>query len=198
VYQFKVTDELDIKKLSTTLIKNALDAVVKSSMEFAGAKCVDYANEIGNGSVSAAILASGHLMVTWDGAKHLTLNTMTDGEVYKPIPPNAEVPDMVLSMHKLDIVNVFLCKLPPLTKVVVSEQVPHGSNRIVNFRRDINAIPNCTNHYNLCRNFAKDGECNDKEEQPWMHKYCSLSYGTCNKMNMGQPLRGEVVLATKS
>ncbi len=172
--------------------------MVKLSAELAGAKRVDYTNEIGDGSISAAILASSHLMVTWDGAGCHTLNTMMDGEVYEPIPPNAEVPDMVLSMHKLDVVNVFLSKLPPSTKVAVRKQVPRRLNRIVNFRRDINTIPNCTDHYDLCRNFTKDGECNDKEEQPWMHKYCLLSCGTCNKMNMGQPIHGEAVLATKA
>jgi spermidine synthase len=194
LYQIEVSDESDIKKLSGTVIKNALDAVVKSNVEFAGAKRVDYADEIGDGSVSAAILASGHLVVTWDGAGRLTLNTMTNGEEYVPIPPNAEVPDMVLSNHKLDVVAVFLGKLPPSAKVAVREQMPRGSNRVVNFRRDINAIPNCTDHYDLCTDFAKDGECDDEEEQPWMHKYCSLSCGTCDKMNMGQPI---VVLATK-
>ena len=198
LYQFEVSDESDIKKLSTTVIKNALDVVVKSNADFAGAKRVDYADEIGDGSVSAAILASGHLVVTWDGAGRLTLNTMTDGEVYEPIPPNAEVPDMVLSMHKLDVVDIFLSKLPPSTKVAVREQMPRGSNRVVNFRKDINAIPNCTDHYDLCLDFAKDGECDDEEEQPWMHKYCSLSCGTCDKMNMGQPIRTEAVLATKA
>ncbi len=198
MYWFKVTNKSAIKKLSTTLVKNALNTVVKSSMEFAGAKRVDYADEIGNRSVSAAILASGHLVVTWDGAGHLTLNTMIDSEVYEPIPRNAEVLDMVLSMHKLDVVDVFLSKLPPSTKVAVRKQVPLGSNRVINFRRGINAIPNCTNHYNLCRNFGKDGECNDKEEQPWMHKYSLLSCGTCKKNNMGQPICGEAVLATKA
>jgi hypothetical protein len=197
LYQFEVSDESDIKKLSTTVIKNALDAVVESNAEFAGAKRVDYADEIGDGSVSAAILASGHLVVTWDGAGRLTLNTMTNGEEYEPIPPNAEVPDMVLSMHKLDVIDVFLSKLPPSTMVAVREQMPRGSNCVVNFRRDINAIPNCTDHYDLCLDFSKDGECDDEEEQPWMQKYCSLSCGTCDKMNMGQPIRGEAVLETK-
>ncbi len=172
--------------------------MVKLSAEFAAANRLNYTNEIGDGSISAAILASGHLVVMWDGTGCHTLNTMMDGEEYEPIPPNAEVPDMVLSMHKLDVVDVLMSKLPPLTKVAVREQVPRRLKRIVNFRRDINTIPNCTNHYDLCRNFAKDGECNNKEEQLWMHKYCLLSCGTCNKMNMGQPIRGEAVLATKA
>ena len=148
--------------------------------------------------MSAAILASGHFVVAWDGAGRLTLNTMTLGEEYEPIPPTAEVPDMVLSMHKSDVVDVFLSKLPPSVKVAVREQMPRGSNRVVNFKKDINAIPNCTDHYDICMDFARDGECDDEDEQPWMHKYCSLSCGTCDKMTMGQPLRGEEVLATKN
>ncbi|KAL3826441.1 hypothetical protein ACHAXA_011250 [Cyclostephanos tholiformis] len=197
MYQLEVSDESDVKNLSSTVIKNALDAVVKFNPKFVGAKRVDYADEIGDGSVSAAILASGHIVVTWDGAGRLTLKTMTLGEEYEPIPPTAEVPDMVLSTHKSDVVDVFLSKLPPSAKIAVREQMPRGSNRVVNFRRDINAIPNCTDHYDLCLDFAKDGECDDEEEQPWMHKYCSLSCGTCEKMNMGQPLRSEAVLVDK-
>ncbi|KAL3786835.1 hypothetical protein ACHAW5_003136 [Stephanodiscus triporus] len=198
LYQLEVSDELDIKKLSRMVIKNAVDSVVKSNPKFLGAKRVDYADEIGDGSVSAAILASGHFVVAWDGAGRLTLNTMTLGEEYEPIPPTAEVPDMVLSMHKSDVVDVFLSKLPPSVKVAVREQMPRGSNRVVNFKKDINAIPNCTDHYDICMDFARDGECDDEDEQPWMHKYCSLSCGTCDKMTMGQPLRGEEVLATKN
>jgi hypothetical protein len=29
--------------------------------------------------------------------------------------------------------------------------------------------------------FAKEGDCDDPEEAPWMEKYCSLSCGTCEK-----------------
>ena len=198
LYQFEVKNEADIKTLSTTVIKDALDAVIQSNPKFTGAKRVDYADEIGDGSVSAAILTSGHIVVTWDGAGRLTLNTMTVGEDYQPIPPNAEVPDMVLSMHKADVIDVFLSKLPPSTGVAVREQMPRGTNRVVNFRMDINAMPNCTDHYDLCLDFSKDGECDDEEEQPWMHKYCSLSCGTCDKMTMGQPLRLDATIATKN
>ena len=187
LYQLEVSDEGDIKKLSAKVIKDALEAVVKSNPGFAGAKRVDFDKEIGDGSVSAAILAAGHFIVTWDGAGRLTLNTLTLGEQYEPIPPNAEVPDMILSGHKNGVVDVFLKKLPPSAKVAVREQMPRGSNRVVNFKKDINAIPNCTDHFDLCMDFSKDGECDDEEEQPWMHKYCSLSCGTCDKMTMGGP-----------
>jgi hypothetical protein len=112
---------------------------------------------------------------------------MTLDEQYEAIPPNAEVPDMILSVHKNEIVDLFLSKLPPSAKVSVREQMPRGSNRVVNFKRDINAIPNCTDHFVLCMDFAKDGECDDEEEKAWMHKYCSLSCGTCDKMTMGVP-----------
>lgn len=187
LYQLEVSDPADIKKLSSKVIKDALEAVVKSNPGFAGAKRVDFDKEIGDGSVSAAILAAGHFIVTWDGAGRLTLNTLTLGEQYEPFPPNAEVPDMVLSGHKSGVVDVFLKKLPPSAKVAVREQMPRGSNRVVNFKKDINAIPNCADHFDLCIDFSKDGECDDEEEQPWMHKYCSLSCGTCDKMVMGGP-----------
>lgn len=117
----------------------------------------------------------------------MTLNTYTLGEQYEPVPPEAEVPDMVLSGHKTKSVDAFLKMLPKSTSVTGREQMPRGSNRTVNFKKDINAIPNCTDHYVLCMDFAKDGECDDDEEQPWMHKYCSLSCGTCDKMAMGGP-----------
>lgn len=187
LYQLEVSDAGDIKKLSAKVIKDALEAVVKSNPGFAGAKRVDYSSDIGDGSVSAAILAAGHFIVTWDGAGRLTLNTLTLGEQYEPVPPKAEVPDMVLSGHKNGVIDVFLKKLPLSAKVAVREQMPRGSSRVVNFKKDINAIPNCTDHFDLCLDFSKDGECDDEEEQPWMHKYCSLSCGTCDKMTLGGP-----------
>lgn len=187
LYQLEVSDAGDIKNLSPQVIKDALEAVVKANPKFVGAKRADYNTEIGDGSVSAAILATGHFIVTWDGAGRLTLNTLTLGEQYEPVPPNAEVPDMILSGHKNEIVDVFLRKLPPSAKVAVREQMPRGSNRVVNFKKDINAIPNCTDHYDLCMDFSKEGECDDEEEQQWMHNYCSLSCGTCDKMTMGGP-----------
>lgn len=186
LYQIEVA-AADAKKLSAKVIKDAVEAVVEANPKFGGAKRVDYSDEIGDGSVSAAVIAAGHFVVTWDGATKLTLNTLTLGEQYEAIPPNAEVPDMVLSGHKDQIVDVFLSGLPPSAKVAVREQMPRGSNRTVNFKKDINAVPNCTDHYDLCADFAKDGECDDEEEQPWMHKYCSLSCGTCDKMTMGGP-----------
>jgi hypothetical protein len=91
----------------------------------------------------------------------------------------------VLSAHKNKIVEPFIVKLPESTKVSVREQMPRGSNRVANFKKDINAVPNCTDHFLLCMEFAKDGECDDEEEQEWMSKYCSLSCGTCDKMVMG-------------
>jgi hypothetical protein len=185
LYQLEVSEE-DAKKLSATLIKDALDSVIKVN-NFQGAKRVDYAEEIGDGSVSAAIMAAAHIIVTWDGAGRLTLNTMTLGEQYEPVPPNAEVPDMVLSAHKNKIVEPFIMKLPASTKVSVREQMPRGSNRVANFKKDINAVPDCADHYDICFDFAKDGECDDEEEMPWMQKYCSLSCGTCDKMTMGVP-----------
>jgi len=187
LYQLEVADEGEIGSLSAKAIKDALDAVIKVNVKFADAERVDFPNEMGDGSITAAILASAHIIITWDGAGRLTLNIMTLGEEYDPTPPNVEVPDMVLSGHKNEIVDVVLRKLPSSTTVSVREQMPRGSNRVVNFKKDINAIPNCTDHYVLCQDFAKDGECDDEEEQPWMHKYCSLSCGTCDKMTMGGP-----------
>ena len=183
LYQLEVSDEADVKALSAKVINDAFDAVLAS--KFAGAKRVTFDKEIGDGSVSAALLAAGHFIVTWDGSGRLTLNTMTLDEQYEAIPPKAEVPDMILSGHKNEVIDLFLSKLPPSAKVSVREQMPRGSNRVVNFKRDINAIPNCTDHFDLCMDFAKDGECDDEDEQDWMHKYCSLSCGTCDKMTMG-------------
>lgn len=187
LYQLEVSDAGDIRYLSPQVIKDAVDAVVGANPKFAGAKRADYSAEIGDGSVNAAILATGHFIVTWDGAGRLTLNTLTLGEQYEPVPPTAEVPDMVLSVHKNDIVDAFIRLLPPSVSVAVREQMPRGSNRVVNFKKDINAIPNCADHYDLCMDFAKEGECDDDEEQQWMHNYCSLSCGTCDKMTMGGP-----------
>lgn len=186
LYQVEL-DEAEAIMINPAIIKDAVGYVVQKNTKFAGAQLVNYGAEIGDGCVSAAILASAHFIVTYDGGRRLTLNTMMLGETYEPVPPKAEVPDMILTGHVRDVVEVFVKVLPPSAKVAVREQMPRGSNRVVNFKKDINAIPNCTDHYLLCQDFSKEGECDDEEEQPWMHKYCSLSCGTCDKMTMGGP-----------
>jgi len=88
---------------------------------------------------------------------------------------------MVLTDHKVDVVDVFMSKLPAAANTG-REQMPRGSNRVVNFKKDINAIPDCTDHFDMCLEFSKDGDCDDDEDGEWMHRFCSLSCGTCEKM----------------
>eukprot|EP00984_Skeletonema_dohrnii_P022740 scaffold11846_cov72-Skeletonema_dohrnii-CCMP3373.AAC.1 len=59
------------------------------------------------------------------------------------------------------------------------EQMSRGANRVVNFKRDIRAIPGCTDQLDLCSNFVKDGNCDDAKKGDWMKENCSLSCGTC-------------------
>lgn len=181
IYHLEVSNEDDAKSLSAELVKTAFEAVL-GKPRFENAKRVEFNDEIGDGTLNAAILADAHVIVTWDGASRITLNTLTLGEKYELVPPNDPVPDTVLVEHKSDVVDVFMSKLPKSTSVSGREQMPRGTNRTVNFKKDINAIPGCTDHYDLCVDFAKDGDCDDDEEQPWMHKYCALSCGTCEKM----------------
>ncbi|KAL7544840.1 hypothetical protein ACHAWF_008200 [Thalassiosira exigua] len=191
LYQIDV-DEADAKKLSPEVIKNAMEAVIKANSNFSGAKRVDYSTEIGDGSVSAAIRGEGHIIAIWDGKSRLTLNTLTHGEQYDPVPEKPTkvlASDMVLTWHKNQIVDLFIQGLQSSASVAVREQMPRGSNRVVNFRKDINAIPNCANHFDLCEDFAEEGECDDDSEESdkeWMHKYCSLNCGTCGLMEMGE------------
>ena len=181
LYQLQVFDEAETKTVTAAMIKDALEAVIAANPQFALGKRVEFTDAIGDGSVVGVIMSDGHIIITWDGAGRVTLNTLTFGEEYEPVPPTADVPDMVLSKHKTGVIDVFMSKLPKSTQVSVREQMPRGSNRVVNFKKDINAIPGCTNHFDLCMDFAKEGDCDDNEEQPWMNKYCSLSCGTCEE-----------------
>jgi S-adenosylmethionine/arginine decarboxylase-like enzyme len=178
LYHFQIDDK-NVKTMSSKLIKETLNFVVAKNTKFAGAKRVDFSDKIGDGAVSAAIIAGGHIIVTWDGASKVTVNILTPGEKYEPT--KAEVPDMVLADHKSEVIDVFMSKLPPASSTG-REQMPRGSNRVVNFKKDINAIPNCTDHFDMCLGFSKDGDCDDDEDGEWMHRYCSLSCGTCDKM----------------
>ena len=182
IYHLQVDKEDEAKTLSAQLIKDAFESVLEKSSRFANAERIEFTDEIGDGSVNAAIFDEGHIIVTWDGAGRVTLNTMTLGEQYELVPPTAEVPDTILVDHKSDVIDVFMSKLPPSTSVGGREQMPRGTNRTVNFKKDINAIPGCTDHYDLCMDFAKEGDCDDEQEQAWMHRYCALSCGTCEKM----------------
>lgn len=189
LYQLELSDPKDIKKMSPKLIKDAVDSVIKPlKTVFPDAQRVDFSTEVGIGAVSAVLSAAGHLVVIWDGAGRLTVNILTDGESYVPVViKDPDVPDMQLSSHKTNIVDPLILRLPLSTGVSVREQMPRGANKTVNFKKDIDAIPNCTDHYVLCKDFFKEDECDNEEEKPWMEKYCSLSCGTCDKMWMGGP-----------
>lgn len=162
-----------------------MDVIIGTSSRYASPERVDFNAEVGDGSLSAVIVSDGHVIVTWDGAGRVTLNVMTVGEKYDPVlygDYTDEVSDMVLAEHKTDIVDIFLSKLPASTTVDMRDQMPRGINRVVNFKYDINAVPGCADHYDLCMEFAEDGDCDDEEEQPWMQRYCALSCGACEEM----------------
>jgi hypothetical protein len=88
---------------------------------------------------------------------------------------------MWIADHKNDIVDAFLSKMPASTVIAGREQMPRGANRVVNFKRDIKAIPGCTDQLDLCANFVKDGYCHDVKKGDWMKENCALSCGTCDK-----------------
>jgi len=177
LYHFDINDK---SGMSAKLIKETLDFVIAKNAKFAGAKRVNFNEEIGDGSISAAIVAGGHIIVTWDGANKVTFNILTPGEKYEPSTTD-DVPDMVLMDHKVEVIDKFMSKLPTASNTG-REQMPRGSNRVVNFKHDINAIPDCTDHYDMCLGFSKEGDCEDEDDGEWMHRFCSLSCGTCDKM----------------
>lgn len=198
LYHFEVGEEEDVKIMTATLVKDTLEFVLANNSKFgggnfAGAKRVDFTDEIGDGCVIAAIVPDGHLIVTWDGASRITLNILTHGEQYEVLPaeamdifPNSlpeevEVPTSILTEHKNDFVDAFVSKMPASMVVAGREQMPRGANRVVNFKRDISAIPGCTDQLDLCMNFVKDGDCDDAVKGDWMKENCSLSCGTCEK-----------------
>jgi len=196
LYHFEVGKDDDVNSLTAILVKDVLDFVLANNAKFgggkfAGAKRVDFSDEIGDGCVSAAIAPNGHLIATWDGAGRITLNILTHGEEYEVVPPTAleifpnalppdvEIPTTILTDHKNDIVDAFLSKMPASTVIAGREQMPRGANRVVNFKRDIKAIPGCTDQLDLCANFVKDGYCHDVKKGDWMKENCALSCGTC-------------------
>eukprot|EP00986_Skeletonema_menzelii_P020196 scaffold30474_cov166-Skeletonema_menzelii.AAC.1 len=197
IYHFEVGEE-DVKTMTATLVRDTLDFVLANNSRFgggklAGAKRVDFSDEIGEGCVVAAIVPDGHLIVTWDGASRMTLNILTHGEKYEilpaeameifpnSLPPEVEVPTSILTEHKSDFVDAFVSKMPVSLVVAGREQMPRGANRVVNFKRDISAIPGCTDQLDLCMNFVKDGDCDDARKGDWMKENCALSCGTCEK-----------------
>ena len=99
---------------------------------------MDLSTEVGTGAVSAVLSAAAHLIVIWDGAGRLTVNTLTDGESYDPVViKDPAVPDMQLSNHKTKIVDALILRLPLSTGVSVREQMPRGANKTVNFKKKL-------------------------------------------------------------
>ena len=198
LYHLEVTKEEEVEAMTAAFVKDTIDFVLANNSKFgkgkfSGAKRAVFSDEIGDGCVIVAIVPDGHLIVTWDGASRMTLNLLTHGEEYEilpseamdifpnPLPPEVEVPTSILTEHKNDFIDAFMSKMPSSMVVTGREQMPRGANRVVNFKRDINAIPGCTDQLDLCFNFVKDGDCDDEERGDWMKENCSLSCGTCDK-----------------
>mmetsp|Transcript_1085 Transcript_1085/g.2350 ORF Transcript_1085/g.2350 Transcript_1085/m.2350 type:complete len:531 (-) Transcript_1085:58-1650(-) len=181
IYQLDVTNVEDIKTLSRTFSKEILDSITGKSQRFASSQ--DAYFEAGDGSVAVISSSSGHIFITWNGAGLFTINILTDGEQYEKVHRgNGLGPDMVLVDHKTEIIDVFMSKLPASTVIAVREQMPRGANRVVNFQSDMSGTPGCADYYQFCNDFARDGDCNKKEDKQWMRENCALSCGTCDKM----------------
>jgi len=174
IYQLKVGDQLGMERSVT---KNLLDSVIEKSDHFASSSRVYH--EVGNGSVAAALQVSGHIIITWNGASILTINILTEGENYGKQHQVEGLVHMVLLDHD-EMIEIMKSQLHPSTAVSSREHMPRGTNRVVNFKHDMEVTSGCADHYELCKDFAQDGECDEmhhdeQKHHRWMLKFCAMS-----------------------
>jgi len=79
IYQLEEVNPGVMKKLSRCFARDVVLAdVITGSQCFAKSSLAYF--EVGQGSVATALAATGHIVVTWDGAGLITMNILTIGE----------------------------------------------------------------------------------------------------------------------
>ena len=120
--------------------------------------------QVGAGIILYAIFIDGHLAITWNGRQSIDVNVFTYNEM---IP------------HK-DLFEEFFMK-PIGTKSILTlwEEQPRGVNNVVNFSKDLVAIPGCVDRFILCDKLSELGECDRESERRWMSLNCPLACNIC-------------------
>ena len=134
--------------------------------------------EVGNGSVAVASWEGGRTVISWDGFSTITVNIMTAGETYGKQPRDELVYLVLLDHDKM--VERIKSNLSTSSKVASREHMPRGSNRVVNFKQDVEVVAGCADHYDSCKRFAREAKCNSGNLRPWMQEFCALSCGNCS------------------
>mmetsp|Transcript_2520 Transcript_2520/g.4446 ORF Transcript_2520/g.4446 Transcript_2520/m.4446 type:complete len:144 (-) Transcript_2520:75-506(-) len=124
--------------------------------------------KVSDGIVTYGVFSDGHMVAVWDGRQHIDVNIFTRNET---------------SPHKSLFEEHFMQAIhyskSTATTLTLWEEQPRGVGNVVNFQKDILALPGCVDRFVLCDKLEELGECDRESEVAWMSANCPLACGKC-------------------
>lgn len=125
-------------------------------------------HKVGDGIVTFCIFDDGHMIVVWNGRQNIDLNIFTRDE---------NVPHKALFKEYFVIAPGLVS-----TTLTLWEEQPRGLGRVVNFFKDIVALPGCIDRFVLCDKLEELGECDVETEKEWMYANCPFACEQCSRI----------------
>eukprot|EP00571_Detonula_confervacea_P001510 CAMPEP_0172327290 /NCGR_PEP_ID=MMETSP1058-20130122/59156_1 /TAXON_ID=83371 /ORGANISM="Detonula confervacea, Strain CCMP 353" /LENGTH=503 /DNA_ID=CAMNT_0013044297 /DNA_START=135 /DNA_END=1646 /DNA_ORIENTATION=+ len=119
---------------------------------------------VGDGIILYAVFVDGHMVTVWDGRQNIDVNIFSYNET---IP------------HKNLFEEYFMKPINSISTLTLWEEQPRGVGRVINFSKDVIAIPGCVDRYMLCDKLEELGECDVEAEKRWMFTNCPLACDHC-------------------
>ena len=155
-----------IRLASNSQVKEALETTI-NAMQYSIIELETVSGDIGDGSLTIAVMEEGNAIVVWDGDDHVDLSLFTYDE-------SEELASNFLEM--------FISAFPVPLSVTLRDEQPRGINRVINFQEDLDykresrsktkrkADKRCNDKHPSCHGWSKGGEC---ERNP------NFMLGTC-------------------
>jgi len=153
-------------KLSFDSLEVEFRAKVKSHF---GGKADVMSHKVGQGGLLIALTSEGQVAVTWDGDESVMVNIFSYNE------------DM---RHDRDFAIHLISNLPSMN-LMLRDEMPRGHGKVITKSERVNfsETPGCYDHYKMCVNLSKQGNCNIRGyvAVEWMNEHCMFSCGHCGK-----------------
>lgn len=123
-----------------------------------------YSRPVGDGMILHSFYQEGNIIVVWSGRQYVDVNLFSYDETVQ---------------HKELFEEYFMKAISSISTLTLWDEQPRGVGRVINFSKDIVAIPGCIDRYILCDKLEEFGECEVESEKKWMYSNCPLACDQC-------------------
>jgi len=152
-----------------SITKELLETRARSLLMGMNAADVNLASrKISDGIVTYGVFGDGHMVAVWDGRQQIDVNIFT----YNETSPHKSL----FEEHFMKAIHISELTTTTLT---LWEEQPRGVGNVVNFQKDILALPGCVDRFVVCDKLEELRECERESEVVWMSANCPLVCGKC-------------------